>query len=124
MLVVALATGLHVAVTGTAGSDDYSATLPAWFVQAISVLTVVGFYCFFWRNGGQTLGMKAWRVRLRNRDGGDISPTAALLRCAAAVVSLLPAGLGYWWCLIDREKLYWHDRISGTELELLPKPEK
>ena len=75
---------------------------------------------------GQTLGMQAWRIRLRSIDEAQttISLRQALLRCAGALVSLLPLGAGYWWCLVDRHGRYWHDYLSGTELELLPKEKK
>jgi len=33
---------------------------------------------------------------------------------------LLPAGLGWWWMLVDRERLAWHDRLSGTRIVLVP----
>lgn len=124
MVTVALVTGLQVLMTGDSGNSDYSTTLPAWFVQLITVLTVVGFYSFFWRRGGQSLGMRAWRIKLRNTATGDISTRQVLLRCFGALLSALPAGLGYLWCLVDKRGLYWHDRLSNTELELLPKEKK
>jgi uncharacterized RDD family membrane protein YckC len=81
----------------------------------ISLVAIGGcFYCWFWTHGGQTLGMRAWRIRLVRRDGGPVTWRGALARCAAAWLAALPAGLGYWWCLVDRERLCWHDRMSGT----------
>ena len=79
------------------------------------------FFGGFWVHGGQTPGMRAWRLQLTNRDGTGISWKQARRRFAGALLSWLPAGLGYLWILIDREGLAWHDRISGTELRLLQK---
>lgn len=124
MLVIAVATGIGVAITGEAGNQDYSATLPPWLVQLLTVGVIVGFYSYFWLLKGQTLGMQAWRIRLRTVDGAQISAHQAFLRCAAVILSLLPAGLGYLWCLVDRNRRCWHDSLSGTELELLPKQDK
>ncbi len=127
MAVIAVATGIGVAVTGNPGNQDYSATLPPWLVQLLVVVCVVGFYSYFWRLKGQTLGMQAWRIRLRGFDGDgqtSISTRQALLRCLGAIASLLPAGAGYLWCLVDRNKRCWHDYLSRTELELLPKHDK
>ena len=124
MAVVAAATGIGVAITDNPGNQDYSATLPPWLVQVLAILTIFSFYSYFWLQKGQTLGMQAWRIRLRSFDGTDVGVKAALLRCAAALVSLLPVGAGYLWCLIDRNKRCWHDYLSRTELELLPKPNK
>jgi uncharacterized RDD family membrane protein YckC len=36
------------------------------------------------------------------------------LRQVASILSLLPAGLGMAWLLIDKQRLTWHDRISKT----------
>jgi len=33
-----------------------------------------------------------------------------------AQLSLLAAGLGFWWAWIDPDRLTWHDRASGTRL--------
>ncbi len=124
MAVIAVATAIGVAITGNPGNQDYSATLPPWLVQLLTVGCVVGFYSYFWRLRGQTLGMQAWRIRLRSFDGSDVTTRQVLLRCLGAVISIAPVGAGYVWCLLDRNRRCWHDYISGTELELLPKPGK
>jgi uncharacterized RDD family membrane protein YckC len=76
----------------------------------------VSFFYFgwFWTHGGQTLGMKAWRIRLTRCDGGRVTWKDALIRFVAALISWLPAGLGYLWILLDRERRAWHDRLSAT----------
>ena len=89
--------------------------------QALFVLSLVGFYSAFWLKSGQTLGMQAWRIKLVSIDGQKLRLTQVLLRCAGAALSAACLGMGYLWKLIDRNKRYWHDYLSGTELELLPK---
>lgn len=79
------------------------------------------FYGWFWTHGGQTLGMRAWRLRLLDTNGKPVSWRRAMLRAAGALVSLLTAGLGYLWILVDPERLAWHDRWSGTRLVLISK---
>jgi uncharacterized RDD family membrane protein YckC len=39
-------------------------------------------------------------------------------------VSLAALGLGYFWIWIDRERLAWHDRWSGTRVVVVPKRQK
>lgn len=86
-----------------------------WF--GVGLVAVAGaFFVWFWTHGGQTLGMRAWRLRLVARDGGAVGIRRAVVRFAAAVVSALPAGLGFWWSLLDRERACWHDRWSGTRM--------
>ena len=121
MLAVAIVTGIQIAITGDAGNNDYAATAPAWLIQLISVVVLIAFYGHCWRRQGQTLGMQAWRIRLRSQCGADITWSQTVLRCLAALVSLAALGAGYWWCLFDRRGRYWHDYLSKTELELLPK---
>ena len=74
-----------------------------------------------WHRGGQTLGMRPWRLRVVAVDGGDASWRALLERYAIGTLSLLLAGAGFWWAWIDRDRLTWHDRASGTRLLRMPK---
>ncbi|MGJ8686634.1 MAG: RDD family protein [Spongiibacteraceae bacterium] len=82
------------------------------------------FYSWFWRKSGQTLGMQAWHIKLEDRHGDKPSWKQCLIRLATAPISLLPAGLGYWWIWIDKDNLAWHDRASHTCLRVLPKKSK
>jgi len=97
------------------------AIAPAPVLLAYEVAVVLGFYCYFWRRNGQTLGMQAWRLRLDSASGGRPSLRQCLLRALAGLPALLLAGLGYWWIWIDRERCAWHDRASKTRVVVLPK---
>jgi len=89
--------------------------------QAALLLVVVLFFGVFWTWRGQTIGMLAWRLRVQRPDGSTLAWRDALIRLAGACVSLAALGLGYFWIWIDREKLAWHDRWSGTRVVVLPK---
>ena len=80
-----------------------------------------GFFAWFWTHGGQTLGMRVWRLRVVSCKGGPVSWQLATWRFLAALASLLCLGLGFLWVMHDRERRAWHDRLSGTRLELVPK---
>ncbi|MEE4203172.1 MAG: RDD family protein [Halieaceae bacterium] len=95
--------------------------LPPWQVQASGLIVTAFFYTIFWRKSGQTLGMQAWRIKLVGADGQAVSGSQILRRLISVPLSMLPAGLGYWWCLWDPERKSWHDRLSGTRLIMLPK---
>jgi len=83
---------------------------------------VTGLYAVLsWRRGGQTLGMRPWRLKVVAADGGAPTRGALWLRYALASVSVLAAGLGFWWAWLDRGRLTFHDRFSGTRLVRLPK---
>ncbi len=79
------------------------------------------FFAWFWTHGGQTLGMRAWRLRVQQRNGDPITLWQALLRFLVAIPSWLLLGLGFLWSLLDKEKMTWHDRYSMTVMVVLPK---
>jgi len=91
------------------------------FFRTFLFLTCFSFYAWFWLHGGQTLGMRAWRLRVQRPDGRPITIWQALLRFLVAIPSLAPAGLGLFWMLIDRDKMTWYDRFSESVIVRLPK---
>ena len=72
------------------------------------------FYGWFWTHGGQTLGLRAWKIKVLTLDKKPISWGQALLRYATAIVSLGFFGLGYLWILVDKNRRGWHDYLSKT----------
>jgi uncharacterized RDD family membrane protein YckC len=76
------------------------------------------YFAWHWTHGGQTLGMRAWRLRLRRIGGGDVSLKDASVRFVCSLVSWIPGGAGYLWAIFDPGRLALHDRLSGTVLEL------
>lgn len=98
-------------VGGAAGAIEF---VVLWLVTA-------GYAILSWRRGGQTLGMRPWRLRVVACDGGTPGWRALLLRYAVGNVSLLLAGLGFWWAWLDRDGLTWHDRVSDTRVRREPK---
>jgi len=86
----------------------------SWW-HRLYLLAVGGlFYGYFWVRGGQTLGMRAWRLRVLREDGGPLRPSDALRRLLWAGLCLAPLGLGLLWMLIDRDGLTLYDRLSHT----------
>ncbi len=79
------------------------------------------FYLWFWTHGGETLGMRAWRLRIIRENGSALRLKDALIRLLVASFSTLLLGSGFLWMLIDRDSLTWHDRISKTQLILITK---
>ena len=85
-----------------------------WFVSGL-------YFVWSWRRGGQTLGMRPWRLRVLAREGGTASVSVLWLRYALATLSLAAGGLGFLWSVIERERRTWHDLGSGTVLLRFPK---
>jgi len=78
------------------------------------------FLGWFWTHGGQTLGMRAWRIRVVTGNGAPLDWQRAARRFAWALLSWAAVGLGFLWSLADPQRLAWHDRLSGTRLILVP----
>lgn len=74
------------------------------------------FFSGFWSLDGQTLGMRAWKLRVVRDDGASLTWGDALRRHLAALLSCLACGLGFIWILVDPRRLAWHDRLSKTHL--------
>ena len=91
------------------------------FFRTFLFLTCFSFYAWFWLHGGQTLGMRAWRLRVQRPDGRPITIWQALLRFLVAIPSLALAGLGFFWMLVDRDKMTWYDRFSESVMVRMPK---
>lgn len=81
----------------------------------------VTFFILFWKKAGQTVGMRAWQIRLVHEDSRQEPAIIALLaRALLAIVSWALLGLGFFWCFVDPQKSGWHDRLSKTRLILAP----
>ena len=93
-----------------------------WYGVALLAVNFL-YFGFFWTHGGQTLGARAWRLRVTAMDGSGLNWSQAALRYLAAWLLLLPPGLGLLWAWWDRDGLCWHDRLSGTSLVRLPRPD-
>ena len=74
------------------------------------------FYGWFWTHGGQTLGMRAWKIKILTLHQKPINWTQALLRFLTAMASWGLFGLGFLWIFIDKNRRGWHDHLSKTAL--------
>ncbi|MGB1092903.1 MAG: RDD family protein [Oceanobacter sp.] len=82
--------------------------------------------CFFyysssWRRGGQTIGMKAWRIKLVSDESNHVKLTQCMLRTGIGFFSLMLFGLGFWWMLLDKQQRTWHDIASLSHPVHIPK---
>lgn len=79
------------------------------------VLYAVGFLFFtwFWRNGGQTLGMQAWRIKVVSDFDGKLTYQQCLKRYVSG--SLL-FGLTFISALLNKSGRGLHDSLSKTHI--------
>jgi len=122
-----------------------------WGTLQVCVFVVwLGFFGWFWTHGGQTLGMRVWRLRVLREDGAPLSWLGAAVRYAVMLlvwgivltplIALAPplrahphamlasslcgvlTLLMLAWMLFDRQQRAPHDWLSSSRLLLMPKP--
>ena len=76
----------------------------------------VYFFVYFWTRAGQTLGMRAWKIQLRNLEGGRVTITQALIRLATSGFGLANLAVP-----LDPQKRGFHDIWAKTQVVVLPK---
>lgn len=103
------------------GEPIYGDTLAGW-LELFALWLITGLYTTLsWRRGGQTLGMRPWRLRVLPASAEKPAWSGLWIRYTIGTASLLLGGLGFWWAWIDRDRLTWHDRASGTRMARVPK---
>ena len=87
----------------------------------IHVFIVLGIYfVWYWSHGGQTLAMQTWKLKIVDGLGNPPAMKLLLLRYGLSWPSLLFYGAGLIWALADRERLFLHERLSGTRIIFAP----
>jgi uncharacterized RDD family membrane protein YckC len=108
-------TGVMVAIRGGAITETGSGYW--WYLYRGGELAIVAaYYVINWMHSGQTLGMRAWRLRAVSDLGKPMRLLPALWRCACGFLAWAPAALGVLWLYADPEHLALHDRLSGTRV--------
>lgn len=119
----ALVTALNVLIQGAPQEREaieWGPWQPLVFLGLIA--TLVGFYYFFWGRSGQTLGMRAWRLKLVDDQTHSLaSPKQRLGRALLAPLSMAVFGLGYFWAWFDPQGHTLHGRLTATRVLVLPK---
>ncbi|MDT8397749.1 MAG: RDD family protein [Pseudomonadales bacterium] len=78
------------------------------------------FFSGFWMMSGQTLGMHAWHIKIQNADGSPLSLKQCLIRFLVAPLSLACLGLGYFYMFFNEQRASVQDRLSRSQVVLLP----
>ena len=108
--------------------------IPVWYPLLQGAL-IAAYFLASWRLGGQTLGMRPWRIRLVSEDGGVPSLRQLAVRLLVAAAPLLLLGLApllglrttlwalglvsaSWFVpgLFDARHRALHDFVANTEI--------
>ena len=63
------------------------------------------FYAWFWTHGGQTLGMRSWKIKLISETGDTLNLWHALLRFLSGIPAWLLIGVGSYLLIIEKPNL-------------------
>ena len=103
----------RVATESTSGDPLVGITIIVSFVVLLGL--IFGYFPFFWARGGQTPGMRPFRLWVvRDADGTAVSWRTAVLRMIALYFVSAVLYLGYIWVFIDKRRRSWHDLVAGT----------
>lgn len=97
-------------VTGIAGGPDIQRG------SGISTLIGIVYYVYFWSSygNGQTLGMRAFNIKVVRTDGSQLDVGGAIIRYIGFLISIIPLFLGLIWAAFDSQKQGWHDKLAKT----------
>lgn len=85
---------------------------PAALMVFIALWAAIGAYAIVsWRRGGQTIGMKPWRLQVVSAEGTPPTWQSLMIRYGVASLSL---GLALLWSLFDGQRRGLHDVAAGT----------
>lgn len=84
------------------------------------LLVTWAFYAWFWIHGGQTLGMRAWKLLSRDLHRRPMTLLQTISRFLAGCISTVLLGLGWFIALLPGKQTL-HDSLSSTETVVVPK---
>jgi uncharacterized RDD family membrane protein YckC len=107
----------------------------AWWYRPLQALVVAAYFVVSWLRGGQTLGMRPWRIRVTASSGVQLSPRQAVVRMIVAALPLLllllaptfglrvalwavVTGCAVWFAaaVFNPRRRTVHDLAAGTEI--------
>jgi uncharacterized RDD family membrane protein YckC len=119
LLLGALWMAATLVIVAVRGGEPVPAGDPAYQLLLTGLAAL--FFITSWLRGGQTLGMRAWLLRVERDSGEPLDVRTSIIRFLGGMLSVFTGGIGLLWLWIDRDELTWHDRLAGTRVVVLPK---
>jgi len=127
----------QLATHGTLITTGANVSIPVWY-QVLQCVVVAAYFISAWRHGGQTVGMRPWRMRVTTLAGKTPTWRQCAIRALVAGAPLLLLALqpmlglrvalwavlitwAAWFAvaLLNRRNRTLHDLASQTEIRLL-----
>ncbi|MGV3582735.1 MAG: RDD family protein [Methylophilus sp.] len=94
---------------------EVSSTYQRSSLQLLLWLSSGVYFVFSWYKGGQTLALKAWKMKIVSQSNTNLAFKICFLRYILASVLLMLFGLTLLWAFMDRDRLFLHDRLLKTK---------
>ena len=91
------------------------AALGLWIKRLYLLGVCFAYFGGFWVKGGQTLGMKAWQLKVIQKDGRALGWSDAVKRFTGLCLAVITLGLGFFWMPADTRHSNW-DKLCGTRV--------
>ena len=77
-------------------------------------IALAGYGALMWKLKGTTVGGTLCNLQIVRLDGREMDWPTALVRALSCFLSVVAAGLGFFWIAFDKDRQAWHDKIAGT----------
>ena len=94
--------------------NNKQAITSSLFFYLLTLPLIYVYFSMSWVRGKQTLGMRAWKFEIIQKDGSHVTHKQSIIRFLLATISLL--GIGFIFQLFNQHKLPLHDYYSKTYL--------
>ena len=84
-------------------------------LQILLWVSAGAYFVLSWHKNGQTLALRAWKMKIVTSDNETLSFKLACLRYILASILLMFFGLTILWAFLDKDKLFLHDRLLNTK---------
>lgn len=87
-----------------------------WWFQVFIFCEIALYYIYFWKVGGQTIGMKAWKIHIKpnNENQHQLSWKQASMRFIVGLFSTAFLGAGLYWKFFSKDGRSWMDLASNS----------
>ncbi len=119
LVIIALSFACALAFLLIAG--DASHDIKRYVLQLFLWLSIGIYFVWCWQKSGQTLAMQTWRLKILDKNNQILTIKLAIARYILASASLMLFGFGFLWAIIDRDRLFLHDRLLQTQIIVVPR---
>src|SRR5579863_6633518 len=87
----------------------------------VELIVLATYGAVMWKVRGSTIGGSVFDLRVVRLDGREVNWETAIVRALSCFLSMVVAGLGFFWIAFDANHQAWHDKIAGTVVVRVPK---